>query len=61
MWVQKRNVCEKDYVRNPAIYNWQNRKYLASIMDDSVIVWDEIIEPYEEETNFNEKKATFKM
>ena len=30
-------------------------------MNDSVIVCDEIIEPYEEETNFDEKKATFKM
>ena len=35
-------------------------KYLASIMDDSAIVCDEIIESYEEETNFNEKKATCK-
>ena len=29
-------------------------------MDDSAIVCDEIIESYEEETNFNEKKATCK-
>ena len=29
-------------------------------MDDSVIVCDEIIEPYEEETNFDEKKQPLK-
>ena len=29
-------------------------------MDDTVITWDEIIELYNEETNFNEKKATCK-
>ena len=29
-------------------------------MDDSVITCDEIIEPYHEETNFNEKKAACK-
>ena len=39
---------------------------LASIMDDSAITCDEIIESYNEEakiipTNFNEKKATCKM
>ena len=49
-------ICEKDYVWNPA------RKYLASIMDDSAITCDEVIESYNEKikiipTNFNEKKA----
>ena len=29
-------------------------------MDDSPIMWDEIIESYEEETNFNEKKQHVK-
>ena len=29
-------------------------------MDDSAILCDEIIESYDEETNFNEKKATCK-
>ena len=43
----------------------ENGKYLASIMDDSVIACDEIIESNDEETktistNFNEKKATCK-
>ena len=39
--------------------------YLASIMDDSAIVCNEIIESYDKETkaiprNFNQKKATCK-
>ena len=57
---KKRHVCEKDYVWNPATCNCENGKYLASIMDDSAIICDEIIESYEEETNFNEKKQPVK-
>ena len=53
---KKRHVCEKDYVWNPATCNCENGKYLASIMDDSAIMCDEIIDSYEEETHFNEKK-----
>ena len=34
----------RNYVWNPATCNRENGKYLASIMDDSVIVCDEIIE-----------------
>ena len=56
---KKRHVCEKDYVWNPATCNSGNGKYLASIMDDSVITCDEIIEETVP-TNFNEKKATCK-
>ena len=41
----KRNhACEKDYVWNPATGNFENGKYLASIMNDSVITFNEIIE-----------------
>ena len=54
------NVCEKDYVWNPATCSCNNGKYLASVMDDSVIMCDEVIESYNEETNFNEKKAACK-
>ena len=41
------------------------RRYLESIMDDSALTCDEIIESYDEETksiltNFNERKATSK-
>ena len=53
---KKRHVCEKDV--NPATCSCENRKYLANIMDDSAIICDEIMESYEEEKNFNEKKAT---
>ena len=41
-------------------YSCENEIYLASIMDDSAIMCDEIIESYEEETNFNEKKQLSK-
>ena len=65
MWVKKINVCEKDYVRNPSKCICENWKYLASIMDDSMIICDEVITSYKEEvktipTNFNEKKVTCK-
>ena len=53
---KKHHICKKDYVWNPAICNFENGKYLASIMDDSAIVGDEIIESYQEETNFNSNK-----
>ena len=36
-------------------------KYLASILHDSAITYEEIIESYYEETIFNEKKATCKI
>ena len=41
---------------SPATCNCEKRKYLASIMEESAITCDDIIEPYDEETNFNEKK-----
>ena len=40
---KKRHICEKDCVWNPATCNCENGKYLASILDDSVIMCDEII------------------
>ena len=52
---KKWQVCEKDYVSNPATCNCENGKYLASIIDDSAIMCDKLIESYAEETNFNEK------
>ena len=66
MWVQKNHVCEKDYIWNSATCNCENGKYLASIMDDSVITCDEVIKLHDEETktiptNFNDKKVTCKM
>ena len=63
---KKCHVCEKDYIWNPAKCSCcQNEKHFASIMDDSTIICDEILESYKEETkmlptNFNENKAICK-
>ena len=54
------HICEKDYVWNPATCNCENGKYLASIMDDSAIMCDEVVKSNDEEINFNEKKAICK-
>ena len=40
----KNIICEKDCIWNPATCNCENGKYLASIIDNSVIMCDEIIE-----------------
>ena len=37
------NFCEKDYIWNPFTCSCKNGKKLVSIMDDSVITYDEII------------------
>ena len=62
---KNRHVCEKDYVRNSSTCSCENGKYLASIMDNSAIMCDEVKESNNEETktirtNFNEKKGTCK-
>ena len=51
-WCECKNhhICEKDYICNPAPYACENWKYLASIMDDSVITCDEVLESYNEKT-----------
>ena len=56
---KKRHACEKDYVWNSATCNCKNGKYLTSIMDDSVITCDEIIEE-RVATNLRENKANCK-
>ena len=55
---KKHHICEKDYVWNPATCTCENGKYLASIMDDSGIICDEIIDV--QEINFNVKNITCK-
>ena len=50
----------KNVVWNPATCNCENGKYLASIMEDSTIICDDIIKSYDEETNFKEEKAICK-
>ena len=54
---KKHHICEKDYIWNPSTCICENGKSLVSIMDDSVIVCDEVIEKTIP-TNFNEKKTT---
>ena len=58
----KRHLCEKNYIWNHSTCGCENGKYLASIMDDSAIMCDEVIETYDQETKaiptyFNEKKS----
>ena len=56
----KNIIYVRKIVSNPATCNCENGNYLASITDDSAIMGDEIIESYDYETNFNEKKANCK-
>ena len=44
MWVicKKHNVYWKDYIWNSAKCSCKNGKYLANIMDDSMIMCDEV-------------------
>ena len=49
-------VCKKYYIWNPPTCSCENGKYLGSIIDDSVIMCDEIIEETQTiSTYFNEK------
>ena len=58
---KKRHICEKEYMWNPVTCSCKNGKYLASVIDDSVITCDEIIEETKEvPINFNEKYITCK-
>ena len=64
--VKKHHVYEKDYIWNPCTCSCKNGICLASIMDDSAITCDEVIESYNDKTKtiptiFNEKKAICKM
>ena len=51
VYVSVKNIiyAKKDYVWNPSTDNCENEKYLASIMDDSTSICDEVIESYKEE------------
>ena len=40
---KKYRICEKGYIWNPATCKCKNGKYLASIIDDSVITCDAVI------------------
>ena len=58
---QKHHICVKDYIGNPDSCSYKNDKYLASIIDNSVVTCDEIEEETKTvTTNFNEKKSMCK-
>ena len=48
---KNRHVCEKSYILNPSTCSCENGKYLASIVDDSAITWDEVMNTYHEKIN----------
>ena len=37
-------MSKKDYIWNPVTYSCENSKYLANIIDNSVIICDQIID-----------------
>ena len=66
---KKHHICEKDYIWNPSTFNFKNGIYLASIIDASLIMCDEIIDANAKlnnketkiaPTNFNEINVTCK-
>ena len=61
----KNVIYVKKYFLNPFTCSCESGKYSARIMDDSAVMYYEVIESYNEEiktipTNFNEKKAICK-
>ena len=55
-------MYEKDYISNHTICNCGNGEYLASVIDDSVIKFGEVIEETKSiPINFNDKKITVKQ
>ena len=63
MWEEKSNkncVCEEDYIWNLNTCAWKIDKYLKSLIDNSVVTCDKIVDTvfdtYKKLTNFNEKR-----
>ena len=56
--IWKSIMCaKKNYIWNPTTCSCENGKYLASIIDDSVISFDEMVEETKNiPTNFNQKR-----
>ena len=53
---KEHHMCKKDYICNLATFSCENSKYLSSIIGDSVIMCDEIVETRKViPTNFNQK------
>ena len=51
----EKHMCGKDYIWNLATCSWKNGKYLASIICNSVITYDEIIDA--EDKSYDEKQT----
>ena len=49
-------MCEKDYIRNPASCSCENGKCLASIIYNSVVTCDEIIDADVESKSYDKQK-----
>ena len=48
--MQKHLIYGKDYIWNPATCSWKNDWYVASVIDNSVITYDDIIDAEETKT-----------
>ena len=59
---KKHHICEKDYIWNPATCSCEKWKILRSIIDNSGLMCDEIVEEETKTvtTNSNEKNEIFK-
>ena len=55
---KKHHICEEDYIWKPAICSCEDGKYLASIIDNSVITCDEIIDSDVEAKSYDEERKT---
>ena len=55
---KKHHICKKDYIWNPATCSCKNGKYLASIIDNSVITCDQIIDADGETKSYDEETKT---
>ena len=66
-WCESKNpikhyVCEKDYIWNPCSSACKIYKHLKSIIGDTVVTFDEIIESTKiTPITFNEKNATCRI
>ena len=67
---KEHNISTKNDIWNPSTCIWENVEYLASIIDDSVIICDEIIIVADSVStnvtstvlaNFDNKKVRYKM
>ena len=52
-------MCKKDYILNPATSSSKNGRYLASIINNSVIMFDDVIDGVAK--SFDEEKKLFQQ